>query len=301
LRRKLPLGSWHIDETARGYVRCLRIDRPIYASNTAYQKIEIFRNEIFGKVLLLDDDIQLSEIDEWVYHEALVHPALLTHPEPEKVAVIGGGDGGALREVLKHQCVVEAYLVDIDREVVEACRRHLPEVHRNSFDDPRVRTFYIDGEKFLEEPPSELQVVVLDLTEPSKGLSTALYSTHFFKLLERSLGEDGVAVFQIGSALFFQKQEYSFPLFCRSISSIFPIVRPYLVGIPSFGSVWSFLIASKCHDPLEVPKAIIASRMGERGVTTRYYAPSLHKALFALPKFLAELSETGSEGTLHSE
>ena len=150
MRRKLPLGSWHIDETARGYVRCLRIDRPIYASNTAYQKIEIFRNEIFGKVLLLDDDIQLSEIDEWVYHEALVHPALLTHPEPEKVAVIGGGDGGALREVLKHQCVVEAYLVDIDREVVEACRRHLPEVHRNSFDDPRVRTFYIDGEKFLE-------------------------------------------------------------------------------------------------------------------------------------------------------
>jgi len=298
LRRRLFLGAWHVDETGKGYVRYLRIDRALYASKTAYQKIEIFRNELFGKVLVLDDDIQLSEIDEWVYHEALVHPALFTHPKPAKVAIIGGGDGGALREVLKHRCVAEAYLVDMDREVVEACKRYLPEVHRNSFDDTRVRALYVEGGEFLKEPPSEFQVIVLDLTEPANSLSNALYSTPFFKLLERTLDEDGVAVFQGGSALFFQKEEYSFPRFCRVLSSVFPIVRPYLVGIPSFGSVWSFLIASKRLDPLEVPKAIIARRLKGRGVTTRYYTPSLHKALFALPKFFTESFETNAESTL---
>ncbi len=292
---RLPPGRWHLDETGKGYIRCLRIDELLYAGKTTYQRIKIFRNESFGKVLVLDDDIQLSEVDEWVYHEALVHPALFTHPEPSRVAVIGGGDGGALREVLKHRCVKEAYLVDMDREVVELCRRHLPEVHEGSLEDSRVKIVYMEGAEFLKGPPEKFEALILDITEPTSNVAKALYSAPFYELVKRALDEDGIVALQVESIAFFQAEDFSLPAISSILSSVFPIVRPYVVGIPSFGSLWGFAIASKRHDPMGIPEATMAKRVAERRVTTRYYTPRLHKALFALPKFLADALEKEAE------
>ncbi|MBS7627490.1 spermidine synthase, partial [Candidatus Bathyarchaeota archaeon] len=207
---------------------------------------------------------------------------------PSRIAIIGGGDGGALREALKHPCVKEVFLVDIDREVVEACRRLLPEVHGGSFDDPRVKFLHLDGRLFLEDPPRKFHGILIDLTEPTRGPSKELYSKPFYELAKRSLTDDGVISLQAGSAMFHWKEGPS-PILCYSIlTSLFPIVRPYLVGIPSFGSLWCFLMASKRLDPLKVSRRALVKRMMERGIKTRYYTPELHRALFTLPRFFLE-------------
>ncbi|MEM3694197.1 MAG: polyamine aminopropyltransferase [Candidatus Bathyarchaeia archaeon] len=288
LEEGLPHREWHIDKVTDGYLRLLKIDALLYSGKTDYQKVKIFKNKALGKILVIDDDIQLVEMDEWVYHEALVHPALFTHPKPSRIAIIGGGDGGALREALKHRCVKEVFLVDIDRGVVEACRRLLPEVHGGSFDDPRVKFLHLDGKHFLKNPPRKFHGILIDLTEPTKGPSKELYSKPFYELVKRALTYDGVMSLQAGSAMFHWNEEASYFHGYSILASLFPIVRPYIIGVPSFGSLWCFLMASKRLDPLKVSRRALAKRMAERGIKTRYYTPELHKALFTLPKFFLE-------------
>jgi spermidine synthase len=285
-----PKG-WHMDKVADNYLRLLKIDSLLYSARTDYQEIMIFRNETLGKVLVIDDDIQLVEMDEWVYHEALVHPALFTHPRPSRIAIIGGGDGAALREALKHRCVREVYLVDIDRRVVEACRRYLPEIHGGSFYDSRVKILHMDGMRFLENPPGKFHGILIDLTEPARGPAKELYSKSFYELASKSLTNDGIIALQAGSATFHEAEGFSPFLGYTILASLFPKVRPYLVGIPSFGSLWCFLMASRRYDPLRVSRRTLAKRMEERIVKTRYYTPDLHKSLFVLPRFLLESFE----------
>jgi len=155
--------------------------------------VEIINTGSFGVCLVLDGKIQSSETDEFIYHEALVHPAMLTHPRPEKVFIAGGGEGATLREVLAHKTVRKAVMVDIDEEVVGLCRRYLPAWHQNSFDDPRAEIHFADARRYLEETDEKFDVIIIDLVDPlEQGPARLLYTREFYGIAKQKLGPGGI-------------------------------------------------------------------------------------------------------------
>ncbi|OUM95858.1 MAG: spermidine synthase [Firmicutes bacterium ZCTH02-B6] len=259
-----------------------KVIRTLLDEQTDYQHMAIVETEQFGRMLLLDGMVQTTEVDEFVYHEMIVHVAMNTHPNPKQVAVIGGGDGGTIREVLKHPSVERAVLMEIDRRVVEASRELLPSISCG-LDDPRVEIRIGDGLEHIRNSENEYDVVLIDSTEPvgAAGAATGLFSPDFYRYVGRALREDGIMVAQTESPF------YNQDLIRRTqagIRATFPITRLYLASIPTYPSgLWSFTLGSKVHDPLAVDPASIKS------LDTRYYTPQVHFAAFQLPRFVEEL------------
>jgi spermidine synthase len=286
--------GFHFRERFAGnLVRSIKVDKIYYEGRTKHQLVQIFKNRVLGKVLFLDKKIQSAQIDECVYHESLVHPAMLTHPNPERVLVIGGGEGATLREVLRHDCVRKATMVDIDKELVELCREYLPEWSDGAWTDPRSEMIFRDAIRYTEGTTKKFEIVISDLTEPIEGgPSVLLFSLEFFEKVSRILREDGLFVLQAGST---DRFDHRFYVSCaRTLERIFPIVRPYRTFMFSFGCPWGFILASHKHDPLQMEEADLKERIKNRKIRgLKYYHSGFHRAFFGLPAYLVNNLKRG--------
>jgi len=278
--------KWFFEQTTPVEGHCHAIDRTVFELRTRYQHMEIMETASYGKVLVLDGRIQSSVADDFIYHETLVHPVMMVHPRPESVLVIGGGEGATLREILRYPTVRRAVMVDIDQEVVEACRTHLPELHQGAFDDPRVVVRHEDARGWLAATSERFDVAIVDLTEPLEaGPACLLFTREFYELLASRLTERGALTLQAGMTKLGELEFYA--SMGKTLAPVFPVIAPYQVSIPCFGTPWGFIVAGKGEDPRQVPGEEIDRRVRDRvRGELRFYDGQAHQHLFSLPKFL---------------
>jgi spermidine synthase len=248
--------------------------------------MEILETASYGKCLVLDGRIQSSVGDDFIYHETLVHPAMVLHPRPESALVIGGGEGATLREILRYPSIRRAVMVDIDRGVVEACRTHLPEMHQGAFDDPRTELRHEDARGWLERTAERFDVAIVDLTEPLEaGPACLLFTREFYQLLSDRLTPHGTLALQAGMTKLGELDFYA--AMVRTLHAVFPFVGPYQSFIPCFGTPWGFAVAGKRDDPRALTPEIVDRRLAERAVAPmRFYDGLAHQHMLSLPVFL---------------
>lgn len=274
-----PGEDWLCEEQAPGVWFCLGVKRWLVRRRTPYQVLDLAETESHGRVLALDGKFMLSERDEFFYHEMLVHPALLCHPSPAQVLVVGGGDGGALREILRHP-VKRAVLVEIDNAVVEVAKEWLASVHQGALSDPRVEVVISPGEKFLPEHKGEFDVIVVDSTDPI-GPGAALFESKFFADCRAALREGGILSLQAGTPLLWPAELQGV---VKILRELFPVVVPYLGFVPLYPSgMWSYVLASTAALP---STAELERRFAERRLSTRYFSPKVFHAAQVLPPFV---------------
>jgi spermidine synthase len=260
------------------------VERFVYCGKTQFQEVEIADLPVYGRCLILDGKIQSAEHDEYIYHEALVHPAMALHPAPRRVLVVGGAEGAMLREILRYPSVEQVVMVDIDKEIVELCLQYLPAWHRESFTSPKVKCLYMDARRYLEETSEMFDLIFMDLTEPLEaGPSYLLFTRQFYRTVAARLREGGIIALQAGS--FNPRLIYCHAAICRTLETAFSLVRSYSAYIPSYDGAWGFVLASQLHDPLSMSVAEVDRRLTERGVNDlRFYDGETHQGMFSLPK-----------------
>ena len=256
----------------------------IASARSPYQVIEIVELGSYGKALILDGKVQSTTVDEFIYHESIIHPAMLLHPSPRRVFVVGGGEGAPVREILKHRSVERILMVDIDSEVVEFCRRHLPEMSLGAFEDPRVRVECMNARTFLESSDETFDVIIIDISEPiEEGPAYLLFTQEFYRLAFDRLTPQGTLAVQAGTVSLVDIDCYA--TVHATLQSVFPVVAPYFADIPSFGRPWGFLFAGKGQDPARSAAAEVDQRIRERVAgSLRYYDGETHAMMFSLPK-----------------
>ncbi|QPK88618.1 spermidine synthase [Bacillus velezensis] len=270
---------WYTEKQTKNFGITLKVKQTLHTEQTEFQHLEMVETEEFGNMLFLDGMVMTSEKDEFVYHEMVAHVPLFTHPNPENVLVVGGGDGGVIREILKHPSVKKATLVDIDGKVIEYSKKFLPSIG-GKLDDPRVDVRVDDGFMHIAKSENEYDVIMVDSTEPV-GPAVNLFSKGFYAGISKALKEDGIFVAQTDNPWFTPELITNVQ---RDVKEIFPITRLYTANIPTYPSgLWTFTIGSKKYDPLEVED----SRFFD--IDTKYYTKELHKAAFVLPKFVSDL------------
>ncbi|HWR89670.1 MAG TPA: polyamine aminopropyltransferase [Dissulfurispiraceae bacterium] len=282
-------SRWFLEQTTddEGAFHSLR--EILYSGRSPFQRIEIIRTGSYGKCLVLDGKMQSSEADEFIYHEALVHPALVLHGSPARVLVAGGGEGASVREVLRHPRVRSVVMVDLDREAVEVCRQYLTDWHQGALNDSRVTIVYDDARKYIETAAG-FDVIIIDLPEPfDEGPALMLYTREFYEMVSRSLAEGGVMVTQATSTAVHNLR--TFATITHTISQVFPVVRPYTVNVPSFFTPWGFVLASGDKDPLLLSREEISQRLEGIGDNLRFYDAETHTGMLALPKYLRSAIE----------
>lgn len=285
--------KWFHDKINQNLMQLHAIRDVLYSGHTRFQSIEILRSPIFGKLLVLDGKVQSSEIDEFIYHEALVHPPMLTHPGPKNVFIAGGGEGATLREILRHRSVNKAVMVDIDADVINICRKFLPDYNAGAFDDKRCLIYNTDARKWLAQSKNKFDVIIIDLTEPvEEGPAYLLYTQEFYKIVASKLTENGLISVQSGSTSFVEL--VNIKAVTRTLRSIFPIVRVYQVDIPSFGGPWGFCVASMKMDPTKLSAQEVDNRVKERGLNSlKFYDGTTHQGMFMFPKHMRKALSQG--------
>lgn len=258
-----------LEEILDNYGQKYKIKRRIYKARSRFQEIEVVETLDWGVMLVLDGAVQTTEKDQFVYHEMLVHPALLLHPSPQRALIIGGGDGGILRHCLQHP-LKEIYMVEIDEEVIRVCREYLPSVAGNAFEDPRAKVLIQDGFTFLQKNKEKFEVIIVDSTDPV-GKAKRLFSRQFYQLVYDNLTEDGIIVTQSGS-LFYQgkllKSVYD------RLSQLFPNIAILMAPVPTYpGVIWTMTLGSKIYDPYQLSPNEWLRRAQERGLSFRYWNP----------------------------
>ncbi len=276
--------EWLYDEVSPDLAQLHRIKRVIFSGRTEFQSVEIIETRSFGVCLVLDGKIQSSERDEFIYHEALVHPAMLSHSWPETVFIAGGGEGATLREVLNHKTVKRVVMVDIDRQVIDICRRFLVSFHRGAFEDSRVELQIADARTYLEKTTDRFDVIVIDLVEPLKqGPACLLYTKEFYQLVKDKLSSEGIIAVQSGASGWTNLR--NFTAIINTLKSVFSIVCPYQAYVPSFVDLWGFATASQTISPIKLLPEEIDSRISARMLKKpRSYDGLSHQAAFILPK-----------------
>ena len=279
-------GKWLIETVYPDLAVMLRVQQVLYSGNTEYQQVEVLESDLYGRSLVLDGKTQSTERDEHIYHESLVHPALLFHPNPVSVFIGGGGEGGTLREVLSHRSVQRAVMIDLDQQVVELCRQHLPNHHRGSFDDARLELLHQDARAYLASPGEKFDVMVMDLVDPLEGgPAYLLYTRQYYEIAKTRLNPGGILVTQSGPAGLLSHQE-CFTTINRTLSATFAHCVPCQVHVPAFQTLWGFNIASDSPLPslgaAEV-NDLLAQRLGHEPA---FYDGETHQSMFNLPKFL---------------
>ncbi|KAF2709901.1 spermine synthase [Pleomassaria siparia CBS 279.74] len=264
-----------------GQAMTLKVEQVLHHEKSKYQDVLIFRSTDYGTVLVLDNVIQCTERDEFSYQEMITHLAMNSHPNPKKVLVIGGGDGGVLREVVKHECVEEAILCDIDEAVIRLSKKYLPGMSVG-FDHPKVQTIVGDGFKFMEDRKNEFDVIITDSSDP-EGPAEALFKKAYFELLNGALREGGVITTQ-GS----ENQWLHMPLIAelkKSCKEVFPTVEYGYTTIPTYPSGQiGFMVCSK-DAKLNVKKPLRTWSEEEEDKLCKYYTKEIHEAAFVLPNF----------------
>jgi spermidine synthase len=273
------LELWYTEKQTADYGITAKIKGTLITEKTPFQDLAMIDTVEFGRMLVLDGMVMTTIRDEFVYHEMVAHPALFTHPNPQHVLVVGGGDGGVIREVLKHPKVQKAVLVEIDGKVVEYSKQYLPEI-AGELDNPRVEVIINDGYMHIHDYKNTYDVIMVDSTEPV-GPAVDLFSKGFYQGIFEALKADGIFVAQTDNPWFKAEliQQVN-----RDVKEIFPIVRVYCANIPTYPSgLWTFTMGSKSYDPLEVDESAIPE------IETKYYTSRLHKAAFVLPRFVEDL------------
>ena len=250
-----------------------------------FQDVEVIQTG-FGKTLRIDDYFMTSDKDEFFYHENMIHPAGISHAAPKRALVIGGGDGGAAEEYLKYPTMEEVVMAEIDEVVVDFCKEQLPDVHKGAFDDPRLKVLITDGKKYVEECQDQFDLMMLDLTDPF-GPAEALYRVDFLNHCKRILGPDGVLSMHLGSPV---TRPNVFHRVYSSLSSVFSIVRPYLVYVPLYGAIWGMATASDKTDPLLLDPKSVEDRLKDRAINhLQYYNGDTHRGVFGLPNYVKSI------------
>ena len=260
----------------------------IASCRSPFQTIEVVELGAYGKALVLDGKVQSTVLDEFIYHESIIHPALLRHPGPKRVFVVGGGEGAPLREILKHRSVERALLVDIDSEVVDLCRRHLPEMSAGAFDDPRVRVEHMNARTFLETSEETFDQIIIDISEPvEEGPAYLLFTQEFYRIVFDRLSAEGSLAVQAGTVSLTDLG--CFAAVHSTLRSVFPTVAPYIADIPSFGRPWGFIIAGKGKHPAAMGRDEVDRAIAERVQgPLRFYDGETHAMMFALPKHVRQ-------------
>ncbi|WEK56444.1 MAG: polyamine aminopropyltransferase [Candidatus Cohnella colombiensis] len=272
---------WFTEKQTENFGITMKIKQTYVHEQTDFQELAMIETEEYGNMLLLDGMVMTTEKDEFVYHEMVAHPALFTHPNPEQVLIVGGGDGGVIREVLKHPKVKKAVLVDIDGKVIEYSKKYLPSI-AGKMEDPRAEIIVNDGYMHIHDHKNTYDVIMVDSTEPV-GPAVNLFTKGFYQGIYEALKEDGIFIAQTDNPWFKADLIQSVN---RDVKEVFPIVRVYCANIPTYPSgLWTFTMGSKKYDPLEVDEKSIPE------LDTKYYTPRLHKAAFALPKFVEDLTK----------
>jgi spermidine synthase len=257
------------------------VTKEILSEKTEHQDLVIFENSKFGRVLALDGIIQLTEADEPVYHEMVVHVPLFTHDNPTSVLIVGGGDGGILRETLKHSSVQRVVLVEIDSSVIELSKKYFPKVSNGGFSDPRVEVVIQDASQFVKDSKESFDVIFCDSSDPI-GPSAVLFTKEFYGDCKERLCKDGIFV-NMSGVPFLQKYEQVLTL--QNASPHFNHVKFYLAPVPSY--VGGFMALGFASDrDYQVPEEVLKERLGDLGPSLYYYTPAIHKASFALPNFM---------------
>ncbi|MCR1972785.1 polyamine aminopropyltransferase [Clostridium sporogenes] len=256
-----------------------KFTKTLLNKKTPFQELTIVKSKTLGNMLLLDGIVQTTEKDEYVYHEMITHIPLFTHPNPKKVLVVGGGDGGTIREVLKHPSVEKAVLCEIDEEVINASKEFLPTISC-ALDNPKCEIFIGDGIKYVHEHKNEFDIIIVDSTDPF-GAAEGLFGGSFYKEIYQALTDKGIFVAQTETPFYLPevvKKVYD------DARTIFPITKLFMAAIPTYPSgYWSFTLGSKKLDPAA------ADLLNTIDIETKYYTKALHKASFVLPKFVEDL------------
>jgi spermidine synthase len=287
----VPRHRWMFDWASPWEYTAHAVRREIYHRRSEFQDIEIVETEGYGRCLLLDGEVQSFEADEHMYHESLVHPAMLLHPQPRRVLVIGGGEGATLRELLRYRSVEQALMVDLDPQVVAATREHLPSFHAGSFDDPRVRLEFGDGRAFVERSRDEFDVIVVDVTNPmAGGASWRLFTVQFYEAVRQRLATGGIVALQSDSVSLHGLE--SAATIHQTVRAVWPRVFTSAVFLPAYTTDWSFTLAGReLTDPLAVAEDQIDERIRNRlNSVLRFYDGTTHHRLFRLPRYVREAS-----------
>lgn len=256
----------------------VKISRSLFSGHSRFQKIEVMETAKFGRILLLDELVMLTERDEFIYHEMITHVPLLVHPNPKRVLVIGGGDGGTVRECLKHHSVEHIDLVDIDEMVTQVCLKHFPKLANAVFDE-RVECHFVDGVQFVKNAGEKYDIIIIDSTDPI-AVGEGLFTRPFYQSCFELLNPDGILTNQSESPAWLPNLVSGI---ARKLNSVFPIVQFYQANIPTYPSGhWLFGFASKKYHPVNDLDSI-------RSIRGRYYDADIHRGAFNLPVYVKEL------------
>lgn len=275
---------WFTERHTNGVNFSIKVDRQLFSGQSEFQRIDIFDSKEFGRFLALDGYMMLTEKDEFIYHEMIVHVPMAVHPNVKKVLVIGAGDGGVIRELCRYETIETIDMVEIDELVVEVCKKYLPTT-ACCFDDPRLNIFYQDGLRFVRTKENEYDLIIVDSTDPF-GPGEGLFTKEFYGNCFKALNETGIMVNQHESP-FYQTDAIAMQRAHKRIVESFPISRVYQAHIPTYPSGhWLFGFASKKYHPI---KDFQKTKWNARGMKTKYYNTGIHIGSFALPNYVEEL------------
>ncbi len=273
------MDLWFTEKQTDSLALSCLVNKTIYREKTKYQDLAVVETAEYGRMLILDGVIMTTEADEFFYHEMIAHVPLNTHPCPKDVLVVGGGDGGTVREVLKHPTVSRVVLAEIDEGVVNASRKYLPTLS-SGFSDPRVEMNFIDAVLYVREHPNEFDVVIIDSPDPV-GPGEGLFTREFYQNVANALKKDGIMVAQTESPVV---NKDLLRKIHANLDGLFPLVRLYLGIVPTYpAGLWSYTLGSKGPDPVAVPPEKFVA------LETKFYTPEVHRAAFVLPPFVQEL------------
>lgn len=280
------LDLWYTEEHSKEAKFSIKVLRQLYSVQSPFQKIDILESEEFGRFFTLDGYMMVTEKDEFIYHEMIVHVAMATNLNIKKVLVIGAGDGGTVRELTRYPTIEHIDMVEIDKMVVDVCKEFLPQT-ACKLDDPRVHLYFEDGLRYIRSKENEYDLIIVDSTDPF-GPGEGLFTKEFYGNCFKALTEDGILVNQHENAYYTSFAQSMRRAHCR-IVNLFPICKVYQAHIPTYPSGhWLFGFASKKYDPVADLKA---DAWNQLGIYTRYYNTDLHRGCFALPTYINELLE----------
>ena len=278
--------SWFKEQLHGHVAQSFEISELLYEGRTAFQAVRIFRNDTLGRVMTLDEVVQTTEADEFIYHEMITHVPIVAHGAAKQVLIIGGGDGGVLEEALKHAGVEKVVQCEIDEEVTQLSRRHLPSICGKAFEDPRTECVFGDGAKYVAETDERFEVVIIDSTDPA-GPGLVLFSEEFYRNCKRCMTPGGILVTQNGVP-FLQRDELKSSV--QSFRKIWTHGGCYFAGVPTYYcGPMALGWASDGPDLRAVDEAQIAARFAASGLRTRWYNPEIHRAAFAVPQYLKDV------------
>ncbi|RMD88710.1 MAG: polyamine aminopropyltransferase [Alphaproteobacteria bacterium] len=279
------MSEWFTEKLHEDFAQSLRIDKLHYDSKTEHQRLRVFENPTFGRILTLDDVVQTTEGDNFIYHEMMAHVPILAHGAARRVLIIGGGDGGMAREVLRHASVGHLTMVEIDAGVIEFSKTYLPNLSQGAFDDPRLELVIADGAQFIRETEGGFDVIIVDSTDPI-GPGEVLFTDTFYGHAKRALAPGGILVTQNGVP-FLQGEELTHTM--RAFKALFADWTCYMATIPTYaGGPMAFGWGTD-GDARNVDLETLRARYAAAGLSCDYYTPEVHLASFALPGYIRRL------------